>query len=129
MEVDKVHSTQAMGETELQQGHNREPLAHIVPANVLILTWVSLMVLTFVTVKAVEFDLGVFNLFIALGIATAKATLVALYFMHLRWDRRFYAVVFISALLFVLLFISLALMDTLSYQPELIPGFAPEVSS
>ena len=124
-----MHLSGATEEAETSRLRGNDPLAHVVPAKVLVFTWVALMVLTFITVKAVDFDLGAFNLFIALGIATAKATIVALYFMHLRWDRRFYSFVFISALLFVLLFISLALMDTLSYQPELIPGFAPEVYS
>jgi len=55
----------------------------------------------------------------------AKASLVALYFMHLRYDRPFLAIVFVTSLVFVMLFVGLALMDTVEYQPELIPGFAP----
>ena len=60
-----------------------------------------------------------------MAIATVKATLVALYFMHLRYDRPFNAVVFVSALVFVTLFVGIALIDTAAYQPELIPGYAP----
>jgi cytochrome c oxidase subunit 4 len=59
------------------------------------------------------------NLWIALGIATLKATLVALYFMHLRYERPFNAVVLVCALLFVMLFCSLVLMDTRAYQPDI----------
>jgi len=51
--------------------------------------------------------------------------MVALFFMHLRWDRPINAVIFIGTLLFVALFVGITLTDTGSYQPELIPGYAP----
>jgi cytochrome c oxidase subunit 4 len=98
---------------------------HIVPLRVLVAVWVALLVLTIVTVAAVRVDLGKLNLWIALVIATVKGTLVALYFMHLRYDRPFYGIVFIAALLFVMLFAGLAMMDTAAYLPEMIPGYAP----
>jgi cytochrome c oxidase subunit IV len=43
-----------------------------------------LMLLLIVTVVVAEFDLGTFNLPIALTIATAKAALILLFFMHVR---------------------------------------------
>ena len=54
-----------------------------------------------------------------MGIATVKATLVALYFMHLRYDKGFHTIVIIGALLFVGLFVSLTLLDRVQYQPEI----------
>ena len=45
------------------------------------------------------------------GIATIKATLIAVYFMHLRYDKPFNTIVFVSSLLFVGLFLALTLMD------------------
>ena len=77
-----------------------------------------LLALTFLTVAATWFDVGGWGLAIALGIATIKASLVVLYFMHLRYDNPFYAVVFIAALMFLALLLSLTLLDTLQYQPE-----------
>jgi cytochrome c oxidase subunit 4 len=62
---------------------------------------------------------------LALAIATLKASLVVLYFMHMRYDHPFNAIVFIGSLLFVMLLVVLALLDTQAYQPELIPGYAP----
>ena len=113
-----------MAETTLSQpGHDAH--VHVVPFRVLLAVWAALMVLTVVTVAATWVDLGNFNLWIALEIATVKATLVLLYFMHMRYDRPFNAVVFFSALAFVALFIGIALIDTGAYQPELIPGYAP----
>lgn len=94
-------------------------VGHVVPLPVLFAVWAVLMVLTVVTVAVTHFDLGAFNLWIALAIAAVKASFVLLYFMHLRYDHPFNAVVFITALLFVALFVGLALMDSLEYQPQI----------
>ena len=75
-----------------------------------------------VTVAVTGVDLGSFNLWIAMAIATVKATLVLLYFMHLRYDRPINAIVFVTALLFVALFVSIALLDTRAYEPGPDPG-------
>ena len=101
---------------------------HIAPFRVLAGVWVTLLVLTWVTVSATGLDLGRFNLWLAMAIATVKASLVLLYFMHMRYDRPINAIVFVTALLFVTLFVGFALMDTLAYQPELIPGYAPGIA-
>lgn len=93
--------------------------AHVVPLPVLLAVFIALMLLTFLTVAATWFDLGRWNVWIALIIATIKAALVVLYFMHLRYDHPFNAVVFLSALLTLLLFIALALLDSTTYQPDI----------
>lgn len=95
-------------------------MAHPIPLPTLIGVFLALMVLTFVTVAATWIDLGDWNLWVAMAIATAKAALVALYFMHLRYDNAFNSLLLVTALLFVLLFIGLTLMDTLAYQPQVI---------
>lgn len=100
-------------------------LAHVLPLKVLAVVWVALLILTVVTVGVTRFDLGSMNLWVAMAIATVKGGLVALYFMHLRYDRPFNAVIFITALLFVGLFVGLSMTDTEAYQPDLIPGYAP----
>jgi cytochrome c oxidase subunit 4 len=100
-------------------------LGHVVPLGVLAAVWGGLVVLTALTVAAADVDLGNLNLYIALAIAGTKATLVVLYFMHLRYDRPFLLVVFLGCLGFVVLFISLALTDARAYAPSLVPGQAP----
>jgi cytochrome c oxidase subunit 4 len=50
-----------------------------------VLIWVVLLAFTILTVVTGRMDLGTANIFIALAIATTKATLVVLFFMHL-WD-------------------------------------------
>jgi cytochrome c oxidase subunit 4 len=93
-----------------------------VTLRVLIATLVALLILTALTVGVTEvrwLDFGSSaNLWIALLIATVKATLVALYFMHLRYDRPFNAVILIAVLMFAVLFCGLTLLDTKEYQPD-----------
>jgi cytochrome c oxidase subunit 4 len=101
--------------------------SHAVPLRILLAVWATLAVLTVVTVAVTWIDLGSLNLWLAMAIATVKASLVALYFMHLWWDKPFNAIVFVGSLVFVMLFVGLVLMDTMGYQPELIPGHAPEL--
>jgi cytochrome c oxidase subunit 4 len=108
-----------------QGGHPQ--VGHIVPIKLLVGVGAALMFLTAVTVWARYIDLGNANLFIAMVIATIKASLVVLYFMHLKWDRPFNSVVLIAALAFVSLFVSFALMDRGAYQEDLIPDYAPAI--
>ena len=93
---------------------------HIVPAKLLVGTWAALMVLTVLTVSARSLDVGPgAHLVIALTIATLKASAVVLVFMHLWWDRRFYLLIFMASLLFVLFFVSMVMLDSTAYQPDI----------
>lgn len=103
-------------------------VGHVVPVRLLAAVLGALLLLTVVTVGATYVDLGRLNLWVALAIATVKASIVALFFMHLRWDRPFNAVIFISSITLVALFVGFALMDTGQYQPDLIPGYAPAIA-
>ncbi len=108
-------------------GSHAPGFVHVVPVRLLLAIWGALLVLTIVTVAVTRVDLGGFNLWLALLIAVVKASLVALYFMHLRWDKPFNSIVFVASLAFVMLFVGLALVDTKEYQPEMIPGHAPMI--
>lgn len=104
-----------------ETGHDPAELhVHVVPIKFMVLIWGALIFFTWITVAVTYFDLGPFNLWIAMAIATFKALLVALYFMHLRWDRLFNGFVFMFALIFVMLFVGISLMDTEQYQHEVI---------
>src|SRR5687767_6310778 len=92
-------------------------LAHVATIKVLCATGGTLLFLTIVTVLATKVDFGAeINLGIAMAIAVIKATLVVLFFMHLRYDRLFHSVVFVSAILAASLFVGFTLMDTNQYQ-------------
>ncbi|MCX6598348.1 MAG: cytochrome C oxidase subunit IV family protein [Acidobacteria bacterium] len=71
----------------------------------------ALLVLTVVTVAAASFDFGSANVIIAVLIATCKATLVALFFMHLRHDSPVNAIIFLSSLLFLSFLLILCIID------------------
>jgi cytochrome c oxidase subunit 4 len=94
---------------------------HIVSPAVLLGVYAILVVLTVATVAITGVNLGPLNIWAALAIAVVKAAFVILYFMHLRYDKPFNAVVLISALLFVAVFIAIAMMDTSEYKPNYQP--------
>lgn len=100
----------------MSSAHEHEH-THTVPLAVLFGIFGLLMVFTGLTVAATWIDLGGINIVLALGIAFIKAVLVCLYFMHLRYDHPFNGFVLIAALLFVVLFIGIALLDSQGYRP------------
>ncbi len=119
-----------MTETSHQtsEPHQGPAAGHVVPFKILVRVWGTLLALTLLTVGVAAVDLGRLNLEIALLIAIVKASLVLLFFMHMRYDRPMNAIVFVTALFFASLFIYITLMDTRAYQPNTIPGFAPAIS-
>jgi len=100
--------------------HDEHGLAHVMPVRILVNIFLILVLLTIVTVGATFFPTGNFEIGISLGIATVKASLVAAYFMHLRYDNPMNAVLFAFGLLFVALFLGFTMMDSAQYQPDLI---------
>ena len=116
------HSSDSHGGDDHHQG-----VGHVVSPKILIATGGALLVLTVLTVAAAkidfaQLDLHELNIFVALAIAVVKATLVCLFFMHLRWDRPFNAFVLVGSLSLVALFIGFALTDTWEYYHDVIPG-------
>jgi cytochrome c oxidase subunit 4 len=106
--------------TSTDTGHDDHGhgLAHVAAIKVLLATGGTLLFLTLVTVISSKIDFGgaSINLAIAMVIAVTKATLVILFFMHLRYDRLFHSVVFVSAILAAALFVGFTLMDSGQYQ-------------
>lgn len=99
---------------------------HVVPTKFLAGILGALLVLTVVTYLAAQVDLGAANVPIAIAIATVKASLVALFFMHLRWDRPFNGLILLISLGGLALFLSLALLDTAQYQDQIRHEYAAE---
>lgn len=92
-----------------EHGHDDEP--HVLPLRVYLGVWGALMVFTVITVTVAQFDFGSWNTLVALLIATIKASLVAMYFMHLRYDNKFNVIVLLAGLLFVSIFFTPTLID------------------
>ena len=90
---------------------------HISPVSQYWGIWVGLMILTVITVLAYyiplwyDLKLGSANVVIAMAIATTKATLVCLYFMHLKFDKKFHMIAFLSSLIFLRLFLTFTMLD------------------
>jgi len=115
--------SQIYSETLKQMDHAPAPAdshgVHAVPLKILIRIYVALIFFTALTVIVSRIDLGDGNIWVALLVAVIKCSLVALYFMHLRWDSPFNGMVLCAAFFFVALFIGLAMLDSVSYQPIL----------
>jgi cytochrome c oxidase subunit IV len=86
---------------------------HITPIKVYLLVGISLLILTGLTVKVSTIHLGAWNAIIALAIASAKALLVALFFMHLLYDRRMYAVIVSTSIIMLGILVAFTMADVL----------------
>ena len=85
---------------------------HIVSIKVYLIIFLALMAGTTLTVWAGLQDFpGQLNVIVALTIAVIKATLVVLYFMHVRYSSRLIWVVFTSALFWLGILFALTLSD------------------
>ncbi|MBM99319.1 MAG: hypothetical protein CMJ77_09350 [Planctomycetaceae bacterium] len=99
-------------QNELQyEEYDHHGLAHVMPVKLLVGVFSLLIFLTIITVLLAQVPLGPWEVWVSLGVATVKATLVCLYFMHLRYDRTFNGFIFLSSIFFVALFLALTLMD------------------
>jgi cytochrome c oxidase subunit 4 len=79
------------------------------------LVWGALLFGTVLTYEVAKIDLGPFNPVVALVIATTKALLVALFFMHLRHaSERLLKVVVASTLFFLMILLFLTFTDYMS---------------
>jgi cytochrome c oxidase subunit 4 len=102
-------------------GHAAHGHVHVMPLKLLFTIFAALIFFTIATVVISKFHLGAWEVPITMAIATTKAILVAVYFMHLRYDNPFNAMIFCFALFFVALFLGGTLIDVSAYQKDLIP--------
>ena len=84
---------------------------HILPLGTNIAVFFCLLCLTVVTVLLADFDFGVFNLAVAMSVATVKATLVAMFFMHLKYDNNINRFIFLVGILFLIVFWGICAID------------------
>ena len=87
---------------------------HIVPTRVYYLIFAALMVGTAITVGVAFVDLGPFNAIVALTIAVLKATLVVLFFMHVRYSTRLTWAVVFGSIFWLGLLLALTFSDYLT---------------
>jgi cytochrome c oxidase subunit 4 len=86
---------------------------HVTPLKVYLMVGVLLFILTGITVTVSKIHLGPWNAVVALAIASIKGLLVVLFFMHLLYDKKIYALVVSTALVILAIFIALTMADVL----------------
>lgn len=99
---------------------------HISPVRLYLAVWIGLMILTAITVGVAQVDFGPLNVVVAMAVATFKALLVVLFFMHLKYDKPFHAVALSIGVVFFGLLLGLTLLDVgTRTDPEPSRNFAP----
>ena len=84
---------------------------HVTPIRVYLFIFGALMVGTALTVWAAFIELGAFNDIVAMAIAVTKATLVVLYFMHVRHSTRLTKITVVAGFLWLAILVGLLLSD------------------
>jgi cytochrome c oxidase subunit IV len=87
---------------------------HVLPLSTYLSVGGALLVLTLITVWVAQYQLGEWNLIVAMAVAATKATLVLLFFMHLKYDNKMYAFTFLIAVVFLAIFIVFTMLDTMT---------------
>jgi cytochrome c oxidase subunit IV len=86
----------------------------LVPVRTYAAVFVALLALLFATIAAARFDLGSLNVLLALSIASLKALLVVLFFMHARWSARAVQLFAAASVLCLLVLLGLTMSDYLT---------------
>jgi cytochrome c oxidase subunit 4 len=87
---------------------------HVAPKSMYYGVFLALLVGTGLTVMVAFYDLGFMNNVVMLSIAVAKALLVILFFMHVRWSSRLTWLVAASGFFWLLIMFSITMSDYLS---------------
>ncbi len=102
-----------MSSTTHDHGHDDGAVhAHVSPTWFYAAIFIALLFLTAATVGQSYVDLGGLNIAIVVLIASIKASLVATFFMHLKYDNKFNALIFISCIFFIGVFFAYTMNDT-----------------
>jgi cytochrome c oxidase subunit IV len=95
---------------------------HVMPVRTNIAVFVALLVLLVLTVGAAELPLGGWHVPVAMTIATIKAALIALFFMHVLYSHRLTMVISVASFLWLGIMVALTLNDYLTRGVLHIPG-------
>jgi cytochrome c oxidase subunit 4 len=87
---------------------------HVVPLRTYLAVFGALMIGTAITVAVAFLDLGLFNNVVMLSIAVVKATLVILFFMHVKYGTRLIPLVVGSGVFFLIVLFAITMSDYMS---------------
>jgi cytochrome c oxidase subunit 4 len=99
-----------MSEQSIEQS-TEHGSSHIVPVRVYVLVFITLITMTWVTAYVSTIDLGRLNVFVALSIAIFKASLVILFFMHVKYGTRLTKMIVLAGLYWLILLLFIAMAD------------------
>jgi cytochrome c oxidase subunit 4 len=102
--------------------HSEHSATHIVPVRTYIFVFIALVVGTVVTWQVALIDLGQLNVVVALTIAVCKASLVALFFMHVKYSPRLTKLVVMSGVFWLIILLTMTESDLLTRHWMGVPG-------
>ena len=100
------NSNTAAAEHEIQEHH-------VLPDNLFIRVWVGLLILTGITVAGSVYFPGKIGILVAMIVTPIKATLILMYFMHLKYEKKVFTIMFLVAVGILAVFIGLTFFDYL----------------
>jgi cytochrome c oxidase subunit 4 len=102
-----------MGHTDAH-ALSSSPGHHVAPVSMYLAVFGALIVGTILTVLVAKFDLGPLNNIVMLAVAVAKALLVVLFFMHVRWSSRLTWVIAASGFFWLIILFGMTMGDYMS---------------
>ncbi len=85
----------------------------IIPDGVFIQVWVGLLILTAITVGASVYFPGRVGIAVAMIVTPVKAALILMYFMHLKYEKKIFTIMFLAAMGIYGVFLGLTFIDYL----------------
>ncbi len=86
---------------------------HTVPSKIFVFVWIALLCLTGLTITAARMQMGKWSMIANIAIASTKASLVLWFFMHLKYERRLFKLLFFVPVLTITIIIGLTFFDIL----------------
>ncbi len=84
---------------------------HVVSSRTFITVWIALIILTGITIEAAHLRMGKWSMLANILIASAKASLVLWFFMHLKYERKIFKVLFLVPIATITVIIGLTFFD------------------
>src|SRR5262249_36141464 len=110
--IDDAMTEATLAHEEHDHGKDGAVHAHIASTRFYIGIFSMLVLLTLLTIAVSYVHLGPLNLVVAILIASTKAALVVMFFMHLRYDTKFNVLIFVCSLAFIGVFFAYTINDT-----------------
>ena len=88
---------------------------HVIPVRTYLLVFAALFVLLILTVLVSLIDVGLLNIVLAMTIAVAKAVLIILYFMHVRYSSRLTWIFVAAGFVWLAILIGITMSDYIAH--------------